>query len=156
MTKKGKVGKWLYWTNMSFASYEKLNALQTTRWEDANALFVERLQATDGFFKARVLDFVEPKDWKVKDPCIVTVYRNGYYDTFSDEIFNAGNSADVKEYFCPCYKEGKKCDQAECIYCARQNEYLELDKKIPHAQEIHDKIVARRKAAWHAIWHRTK
>lgn len=156
MAKKGKLRNWLHWTKMSFASGEKLHDLKMTQSMDADALFVERLQATDGFFKARVLDFIEPTDWKTKEPCTVTIYRHGHYDTWSDELFNVGTDADVKTFCCPDYEEGKKCNQADCLYCARKNEYLDLCEKIPHAQEIHDRIVAHRQAAWQAIWQKTK
>lgn len=157
MIKNYKIKKYLVLLKMSFKSYEKLYSLKSKFSAISDVLFIDRLQPSKGFFKAKAQDYIEPKDWKNTDPCKVTVFRNGYEDWMFDEIFNVGSDADVKEFCCPHFKENKPCMQ-NCRYVHQYNEYLELNNKlIPNAEKTHGLLVAKRKAAWQQIFaNRTK
>ena len=157
MIKNYRIKKYWVLVKKSIKSLDELFALKTKFSANSDALFVERLQPTKGFFKAQVQDYIEPKDWKNTDPCKVTVFRNGYEDHLFDMIFNAGSDADVKEFYCPHFQENMQCTQ-DCRYKHQYNEYLELKNKlIPEAEKAHEELVALRKKAWQEMFaHKTK
>lgn len=77
MIKNYRIKKYWVLVKKSIESRDKLFALKNKLYFNSNDLFVERLQPTKGFLKAEVQDYIEPKDWKNTDPCVVTVYRHG-------------------------------------------------------------------------------
>jgi hypothetical protein len=143
---------------VSIERSERLDALKNENWTIKDNCFIERLQATDGFFKTRVRPYVEPTNWGNTDPCVVTIYRNGHVDSLSDTIYNLGADEDVKVFPCPDYKEGCKCESDRtCKFRERYNRHLDLENNdILVAQKKYDYAVAERKAAWHELIHRTK
>lgn len=156
MVKHYSIKKYIVLCKRSADSHEYLWSLKFKRSAKADGLFIERLQPTKGFFKPKVLDYVEPKNWGRTDPCEVTIYRNGAEDWLSDYMHNFGTAEDVRTFTCPHFKEGEACTQ-NCRYSHQYNEYLELDTKlIPAAQKEYDAIVAERKAAWKQIFKRSR
>ena len=158
MDRKEKFRTYIKRLGISYKRFEQLNALRNENWTIKDNCFVERLQDTDGFFKARVRPYVEPVNWGDTDPCIVTIYRNGAVDALSDTIFNHGTDEDVKEFPCPDHKEGCKCEsERPCKFRYQYNRHLDLENTlIPAARKKWEYAVAKRKAAWQELKQRTK
>ena len=135
----------------SIKSFDELYSLKAKLSSISDVLFIERIQPTKVFFKPKVQDYIEPKDWKNTDPCGVTVFRNANEDLLIGQIFNIGGDADVMLFFCPYFKEDVECVQ-DCRYRHKYNEYLELKNKlIPAAQQTYEQLVVARKEALRQI-----
>ena len=147
-----KVKEYVILWKASLTSFEYLGSLKARHNSLFQTLFIDRLQSTTGFFKTKVADFIEPNDWGKKDPCNVTMFRNGYEDPLNDEIVNLGKEEDVKTFCCPNFQEGTKCTQ-DCKYSQKYNEYLELNNKIiPEIEKQHEALVKKRKAVWQRMF----
>ena len=150
--RKKKIKNYVKLLALTHKSFEKLNSLKSKAFYIGEALFVERLQPTKGYFRPKVMDFIIPNDWKNEDPCAVTIYRNAFPDWLDDSIHNVGTDADVKTFTCPHFDENVPCTM-ECKYRYKNNEFLKLyNNTIPDAQRVHDALVAKRKNTWKQIF----
>ena len=150
--RKNKIKEFVKLFFSTWDRYEELEDLKTKAFNLNQILVDERLQPTEGFFKPKVTDFVEPKGWGKTEPCVVIIYRHGLQDWLDDRIVNIGNESDVKTFTCPHFDENVQCNM-DCIHRCKNNEYLELKNKlIPAAQKTYDESLAKRKAAWQQIF----
>ena len=154
MTRKEKIKKYIAYLRISMKKFTELNDLKNENWTLKDRLFIEKIQATDGFFNARVRPYEEPTNYGDTDPCIVTIYRHGYVDWMSDIVINTGTEEDVKDFPCPDHKEGCICKSGRpCKFRENRNRQLNLQNNlIPNAQKSYDLAVAKRKAAWDRIF----
>lgn len=153
---RDRIKKYKALSKESHESYKKFNGLRHRLFDLADILFVERLQPTKGFLKPKVMDYVVPNDWGKKDPCSVTIFRNGMEDLLDGYMCNFGTDEDVKTFYCPNFKEDAKCT-CECPYRLQNNEYFDLDNNlIPEAEIQYEELLAKRHIAWNQIFHKTK
>lgn len=147
--RKKKIKNYVKLLALTHKSFEKLNSLKSKAFYISEALFVERLQPTKGYFRPKVMDFIIPNDWKNEDPCAVTIYKMlfqiGWMTVFTMLV-------QIKTFTCPHFDENVPCTM-ECKYRYKNNEFLKLyNNTIPDAQRVHDALVAKRKNTWKQIF----
>lgn len=145
--KKQQLKDWWKLVNATWDISGELGALYMQNGTVLSTIFPDRLQPTEGIFKAKPTDFIVPVDWGNTEPCSVTIYRNGYFDTWSDDIMNVGTKDDIKTFSCPHFDKDKPCPH-ECKYKAMNNESFELAERIAAVEKKRDEALALRRAAW--------
>ncbi|MBO7508846.1 MAG: hypothetical protein J6T57_01030 [Alphaproteobacteria bacterium] len=148
--KKKQFNEWRRLSKLLRSKRHYVFNLETQICSIEYAIFPERIQLRQGFFKQKPTDFIVPADWGKTDPCTVTIYRNAVNDAWVDEIFNMGTDDDIKTFCCPHFSKDAPCNR-ECQYREKNNRYQQLIEKLSIANPEYETALAERRAAWQKL-----